>query len=623
LLDTTGLYLSINERPNGECAVCGGYSWKVQKTFRHHGRTLFHGPVGIRETIYACANDCHHPSGHRVTKRADAVTSHLLPDGSIGYDLLVFVGCQRFLEHRQREEIREMLKAPPHGIHLSSGEISLLTKRFVHYLARLHYARAGSLKAALERDGGWPMHIDATGEDGRGTLFAVMAGWRPWVLSARKLATERAELILPCLRDTADRFGTPCAAMRDLGQAVIQALKDFVAGLIRPIRVLGCHQHFLADVGSDLLKSSYGRLRELFRQAKIRPKLRSLTREIGRIIGTEAKGAREAVIRWQTVEEGHRIEPGKNGMAIVRAMAQWTLDYPADATGLDFPFDRPYLDLYNRCRVILRSLDAFLRIAPDDPDVAGVLKRMHRMLAPVDRECPFRETSLRLDRRARLFDELRDTLRHTGEISTENLTQEDLDTMHGQLDRFVAAIKERRPKRGPASDMREAIDCILKHITKHGKSLWGHAIRLPESAGGGIRVMDRTNNRIENRFKGLKHGERRRSGRKNLTQDLEHLPAEALFVENLKCPDYVQIVCGSLDKLPQAFAQLDREEREMRWKGVSPKDAQEDTPADNEVSSASLSTEDKRVVRTEAMNRRIRMAAASRAPRRRICASSH
>jgi hypothetical protein len=50
------------------------------------------------------------------------------------------------------------------GIRISTGEVSELSRRFVHYLARLHYARAEQLKAALERDGGWPMHVDATGE---------------------------------------------------------------------------------------------------------------------------------------------------------------------------------------------------------------------------------------------------------------------------------------------------------------------------------------------------------------------------------------------------------------------------------------------------------------------------
>jgi hypothetical protein len=137
----------------------------------------------------------------------------------VGYDVMVFVGLKRFLEYRQREEISTTL-INKHGIHLSTGEISKLTKRFVDYLARLHHARSKALRTALASDGGWPMHVDATGEHGRGTLFIVMGGWRQWVLGAWKVATENAELLLPCMRETVRSFGVPYAIMRDMGGAV-------------------------------------------------------------------------------------------------------------------------------------------------------------------------------------------------------------------------------------------------------------------------------------------------------------------------------------------------------------------------------------------------------------------
>jgi formylglycine-generating enzyme required for sulfatase activity len=64
------------------------------------------------------------------------------------------------------------------GIRLSTGEISKLGRRFLTYLERLHWARANRLRAALEADGGWPLHIDATGEQGRGTLLVAYTSWR-------------------------------------------------------------------------------------------------------------------------------------------------------------------------------------------------------------------------------------------------------------------------------------------------------------------------------------------------------------------------------------------------------------------------------------------------------------
>src|SRR5207245_1041030 len=70
--------------------------------------------------------------------------------------------------------------------------------------------------------------------------------------------------------------------------------------------------------------------------------------------------------------------------------------------------------------------------------------------------------------------------------------------------------------RGRAKDTREAIDLILEHLDRHGPYLWGHALRLPRRVGGGIRLVARTNNGLESLFHTIKHGERRRSGRKIL-----------------------------------------------------------------------------------------------------------
>jgi hypothetical protein len=461
------------------------------------------------------------------------------------------------------------------------------------------------------------MHVDATGEDGRGTLLLVMAGWRQWVLGAWKISTERAELILPCLLEAVRRFGAPCAAMRDLGRAMTPAIDEMVSELALSIPVLACHQHFLADVGKDLLEPSHAKLRDLFRSAKVRPKLRTLVRDLGRKLGPSIEDARKAVRHWQSMAEGgHGIESGDEGLAIVRAVAQWTLDYKARASGLDYPFDRPYLDLYERCSTALRATDAFLRTPPEDKKVKNALERLHRYLAPVDCEVPFRQTTERLRRRAALFDELRGVLRLAA-IPQKDETEQDLNRMRERLDELVTSLKKRRPERGPAQDIREAIDVILTHIDVHGANLWGHAIRLPESMGGGVRLVFRTNFPAENFFGEFKHDERRRSGRKNLTQDLEHLPAEATLVYNLEHADYVTLMCGSLDRLPEAFALLDHNEREKHLRGLPADDPQQDLGSVLQLESASLSTADRRVIRTEEMDRRVAAAAGSRAPHRR------
>jgi len=160
----------------------------VQKTVPRIGHTLAYGSFEARETIEFCAARCHWPAGQLVTQRATNLAQILMPQSNFGYDVMVFVGRQRFQYARQREEIQAAV-LKKFGLTISTGELSDLSQRFVQYLARLHHARADKLAAVLRADGGWPLHVDATGEAGRGTLLIALAGWRQWVLGAWKIPT--------------------------------------------------------------------------------------------------------------------------------------------------------------------------------------------------------------------------------------------------------------------------------------------------------------------------------------------------------------------------------------------------------------------------------------------------
>ena len=399
------------------------------------------------------------------------------------------------------------------------------------------------------------------------------------------------------------------------------------AGKELSIRILSCHQHFLADIGRDLLKEGHnGKLRQLFRESRIKPKLRELVRKIGRTLDTDIAAARSGLERWQEERDGAHCLPAdrSEGLAVVRGLAQWVLDHKADGTGRRFPFDRPLLDLHDRVLTVSRAADALLRSPPPDPEVHKALTRFCRALDTVIDTPDFERVKTALLRRAALFDELRDILRlpppfpeghsPSGTPTSEEEAKE-LDDIHSELDRWVAALRKRRPDRGPAEDMRKAIDIVIEHLERHGDSLWGHAVSLSPGAGGGIRLVARTNNQLEgcNRF--MKRGERRRSGRKNLTQDFENLHPAVALIQNLLRPDYVSILCGSLDNLPRAFAELDAEYRAARRQGLDVTLPGEE-PERTVVETASLPNADRNLVRRETMGQKIRAAALSSARRR-------
>jgi len=565
------------------------------------------------EVLRTCKSGCREPSGKRTILRSQSLASQVAPGAVYGYDLEVHVGLARHLRHHQRQEVCGDLLSQ-REISISTGQESLLAARFVEHLEALHWKRAPQLAAAMRKDGGYPMHIDATGEDGRGTTFVVYNGWRQWVLGAWKLSTERADLVLPRLRQVAHDFGPPCAIMRDLGRAMIGSAQKLVREMKLKIPILACHSHFLRDVGKDLMTVHYDELRGLVRSHRLRAHVRLLARDLGRELSVQLPSLREDVELWAKAANERVLPTGAAGLAVVRSLAQWVLDYKRDGHGLGLPFDRPYLDFYRRCRTVRRATDAFLRQAPDDKRVRRALVSLARTLDCVIADKAFCDVAAKLARRAALFERLRRVLRLSpdirskpGAVLSPKQADAQLQDVRGAVRRFQQDLRRSRPQRGPAEDVRQAIDIVLDHLTRHGSSLWGHSIHLP---GGGIRLVDRTNNTLEGFFRRLKHGERRRSGRKVLTYDFERLPAAAALVANLTRPDYVEILCGSLDRLPQAFMEIDADQRAL----LCSESKSEQSTAAAELLSSSLPHADRALIRSDALRDCVLAAAQSRAP---------
>ena len=153
-----------------------------------------------------------------------------------------------------------------------------------------------------------------------------------------------------------------------------------------------------------------------------------------------------------------------------------------------------------------------------------------------------------------------------------------------------------------SGEERQLLDLVLSHLDRHGPHLWGHVLRGPEP--GAVRIVPRTNNILEQFFHRMKHGERRRSGRKVLTHDFEGLAPAAALAYNLTLPDYVALVCGSLDALAARFSALD----------ALPQPAPDPTapPAAPEIVSAALPLADRRLVRRPTFRQRLTAACSRR-----------
>ncbi len=336
---------------------------------------------------------------------------HLVPLGAnIAYDVEVYCGTKRYLEGYQREEIKKQLEEE-HGISISSREVSVLANRFVEHFKKLHACRSQAFSQILKSDGGSPWHIDATGEEGSGTILIVYAGWRKWVLGTRKITTECTEQIKPLLFETADQFGEPLAIVRDYGRGITPSVKEFVEERKAEILILGCHTHFIKFVGKDLLTPEYNELRLLIRKYKIQSELRRIVRAWGKELGEEIYDLKVKIESWISKEQTQTLPEGNMGLAMVRAMAQSALDYLENNKNQRFPFVLPYVEFYLRCKTLHQACEYYINHSQNDKSVLKALKRLVRVLAPVISDLSFIRINKILAFRFELFNELRTALR--------------------------------------------------------------------------------------------------------------------------------------------------------------------------------------------------------------------
>ena len=497
--------------------------------------TRAQGQFEARELLERCDGGAGCP-----VVRSEKLRRLVPPRQRYGYDLIVYVGLARYLGGRQRKEIRTELR-DLHGIDLSDGTISNLCDRFLLQLERLHLHRAPALRAAME-EGGYPLHLDATCEHGRGGLFVALDGWRGWVLGAVRIPTEHQDHLQPLIDQVVARFGDPVAVVRDLGEGIGAAVEPLRQ---RGIPDLACHYHFLAAVGKKLLEQPYSLLRDALRSTGVSCELHAMLRELRRHrpdnAGRSTFGAgpiREdllALVLWLLEGDGHKDAP--------------------------FPFSLPHLHLARRCERAVEQADLWVP-APRTAPERRALQHLRSLLARLPKQQGFAVATDRLDEGWQAFCELRDILRLTNaelpraDLRAEQLHLPVLELLRlAEMERDLLDYRQELDNRVAAADTSSVHAVVLRYLQRHGERLFGHPARRDEE-GRVLAVVARTNNALEQLFGGHKQALRRRLGRAHLARDLQQQPAQVALVTNLRHPDYVRVLCGSLGGLPDAFAEL-------------------------------------------------------------------
>lgn len=534
---------TIAFRPELErCSDCQG-TLTVQKTRTRKVVTLHVGEIRARETVLVCKR-CRRTVGSPELRQ-------LLPAGSnFGYDVLVYVGQALYLRHRTSQEVVGELAAK--NVTISASEVDWLGKRFITSLAIAHRQCCEAMREAMHRNGGYVLHLDGT-FDGQGPL--LMSGLdsiSQIVLANVKLPSEKAEGIIPFLRDIQRAFGDPLALVHDMGSGILAAV-----GEVFPHRPdLICHYHFLRDLGNDLFGRENDRIRKHLRGHGITTKLRRHARELKRIVEDDPCLVDSFCHAMDTgLALGTSIAPIRAIGAY--SLIQWILDGKNQGGGYGFPFDRPQLVFAQRLLAARSHLHHMARPkARDEGAIDRILRKLAHDVKTIISETSFRESMKAMEDKTAVFDQLRDALAIAPKSGSQGLNCDGMDTDIETIEKRVQAFCRWLRESGKLAEDKQYRK-LLDQIDKFQDKLFCDPLVVQTPAGTIAIQAQRTNNIMERFFRALQRGYRRKTGNRSLGKSLQTMIADTPLVHNLDNPQYVDLLLAGQRTLQKRFAQID------------------------------------------------------------------
>ncbi len=515
----------------------------VEKTRTKKAVTLEIGAFEAHETVLEC-NIC------KKIYVSEALQKLIPPRCNIGYDVLVYVGKSMFVQWRNEKEIRADLRDK--NVFLSRKGITYLAKKFIVYLALAHRDSSKKIKNFLSKQGGYILHLDGTCDGDSPHLMSGLDEITELVLENVKLSSEKAEKIMPFLRNIKNHYGDPLAVVHDMGKGIINASEEVFPDSLDLI----CHYHFLADLGEDLFGKENAKIRGRLSKLGVQGKLRKRVREFGEIIDKNPDLAPSLVnsLKDQSVE--NLLQLNLMPTAAAYALSLWALAGKKHGHGYGFPFDRPYITFYQRLKTInskLRELNA-VKLS-NRKDNRPYLKILRDLINTID-DSILRKTVKQMKEKVIVFDKLRSAMRIAlpdGKSGLNDRGEEtDIHTIEKGVKDFCTWLRD-----DEELSKKEDYKKMLAQIEQYWDKLFADPI-VVDSPHGKITIQpQRTNNIMEQLFREVKRGFRKKSGLKSLGKMLKGMLADTPFIKNLENPEYMKIILDGKPSLEERFAEID------------------------------------------------------------------
>ena len=511
---------------------------KVQKTRTRRKILSTHiGGINASQVFLYCKS-CANSTIYNPGELSRLVPKH----GNFGYDVIGYIGRAIFQRHRTESEITEGLANM--NVPISCSGVGYLSGEFVVYLALAHKNKENMIKAHMQMNGGYILHLDGTNEGDSPHLISALDELSQFVLANIKVPSESAEQIIPLLQEMKSKYGNPVAIVSDMGKGILSAVNETFNG----IRIFICHFHFLRDIGKDLLEKEYSLIRNLLKKHGMSTRLRYRLRQY------EKNNKEEIEINFDRIIEGQCSPSGIDEGSIKTVcytLIQWALGGKNHGNGYGFPFDQTHLEFYQRlCKVhdILGSRD--LCRVEITPKAKEYIQNLQCDIKPLKGDKNGRKAGKTLQEKSIVFDKLRKAMRLTLDPSNKGLNDDGGDADIKTIEQGVKDFKTWLHN-GETYMKNQDYQKMTGQIEKYWEKLFADPITLKTPHGGVAIQPQRTNNLMEQFFRGFRRTERRRSGNNSICKRLRTMIAETPIVKNLENKKYMNILLKGKNTLTQ------------------------------------------------------------------------
>ena len=469
----------------------------------------------------------------------------LVPKHSrFSFDVIVYVGTALFVHHCNDEQIQKSLKEK--NISISLREIAYLGRKFIVYLASAHRASQEDIRKHIKTKGGYILHLDGTCEGDSPHLFSFIDELSSIVLDNVKLPSENARQIMSPLEEIKKAYGTPLAVVHDMSAAIINAVESVFPG----VRDFICHLHFLRDLGKDLFSTEYNSIRRLLKTAKTRASLRKLAREFKNYIEQDEK-LKICLERSMGKDFFDNCLGSLMPPVALYLLISWVLESKNKSHGYGFPFDRPQVDFCDRLQ---HAYPMMISLKIEMP--GGVPKIRLAKLGRTLNDISLKNSLSLIKEKISVFDELRDIMRIVPADGQNGLNDNGEDA---EIKTIEAGVKQFRKseKITNLAKINLRFKNMVKQVDKYWNKLFADPIEIKTEIGTVMIQPQRTNNMLEQFFRKIKSGCRKKSGTSSLSKTLKAMMANTPLVKNLSIPKYVEIILNGKKNLEERFAEID------------------------------------------------------------------